>query len=318
MSHLEAPAGRETVIGLYRLLLGRDPESEAVIAEALGLPVGRLIEGFLGSEERARRDVGLLNERYRRAWPSGPVDLTADPRTLAALLDMARDTWVRLGETEAYWSVMTDPAYRTQALDTAAEARFFDTGMEEVQAFLDACRRNGLEPPFEGRVLDFGCGVGRVGLHLARRFQSYLGVDISPPHLAEARARIRPLSSEAAFLTLPDFLAAETRFDVVFSVLVMQHSAPPVMAEMLRLLIARLNPGGVGYVQIPHALHGYAYSARAHLDRPLPVGEMEMHALPQSEVFRLLAEGGARPVEAAADGRAGTAGLSTTWLFVRD
>lgn len=318
MSILDAPAGRDEVIALYRLLLGREPESAAVVDAHCGVALADLIRGFLDSEERARVRVGLLNERYRFDWPGGGVDLATSPDQLAALFETARRTWSRLGEVEPYWSVMTDPAYRAAALDAAAEALFFRTGAADVGAFLDACARNGVQPPAEGRVLDFGCGVGRLGVHLAGRFADYLGVDISPPHLAEAEARVAPHACRATFRPLPDFLAGDDRYDVLFSVLVLQHNAPPVMAELLRTLVDRLNPGGIGYVQIPHALHGYAYSAAAHLADPLPVGEMEMHALPQREVFALLEAGGARPLEAAADGRAGAAGLSTTWLFRKD
>jgi len=317
MSHLDRPATTEDVVWIYRALLEREPESEAVVAGMAGTPLGQLILSFLGSEERARRQVGLLNERYRSAWPGGAVDLAASPETLASLFDTARRTWSQLGEQEPFWSVMTDPAYRAAVLDEGAERRFFETGAGDGAAFTDAWARNGMALKRDGRVVDFGCGVGRLGVHLARLVDGYLGVDISPAHLAEAATRLARVTERAEFRLLDDFLGGADACDCVFSVLVLQHNAPPVMAELLRVLIARLRPGGVGYLQIPHVLHGYAYSAEAHLANPLPVGEMEMHALPQAEVFRLLAEGGARPLEALADGRPGPAGLSTTYLFVK-
>ena len=317
MSHLDRPATTEDVVWIYRALLEREPESEAVVQNMAGAPLGELILSFLGSEERARRRVGLLNERYRKAWPGGGVDIGASPETLKALFDTARRTWSKLGESEPYWSVMTDPAYRVSVLDEGAQAHFFETGAEDVAAFTEACARNGIALKREGWVVDFGCGVGRLGVHLARLFDGYLGVDISPAHLAEAGVRLAAVTDLAEFRLLDDFLGGDETCDCVFSVLVLQHNAPPVMAELLRVLIARLRPGGVGYIQIPHVLHGYSYSAEAHLADPLPVGEMEMHALPQAEVFRLLDEGGARLIEALADGRPGPAGLSTTYLFVK-
>lgn len=317
MSLLDTPATAKEVTWLYRALLKREPESKAVTGQKVGTPVGHLMLDFLDSEERARLQVALLTDRYRRDWPKGQVDLRASKKTLKALFATARETWSALGESEPFWSVMTDPAYRAKALDEAAERRFFETGAEDVRAFREACARNGLALKADGRVMDFGCGVGRLGVHLAGQFRDYLGVDISPAHLAEAQARLGAVTSNAQVLLLDDFLKTYESYDCVFSVLVLQHNAPPVIAELLRVMIARLRPGGVGYVQIPHVLHDYSYSAEAHLADPLPVGEMEMHALPQAQVFRLLAAGGARPVEAMADGRAGTAGLSTTWLFVK-
>lgn len=318
MTHLDRPATAEDVVWLYRNLLEREPESEAVVQGMIGTRLGDLMLSFLDSEERARRRIGLLNERYRKAWAGGAVDIDASPDTLAALFETARRTWSRLGESEPYWSVMTDPAYRASVLDEGAQAHFFQTGAEDVTAFTAACERNGIVLNRSGRVVDFGCGVGRLGVHLARLFDRYLGVDISPAHLAEARIRLEAVTGRADFRLLDDFLGEDESCDCVFSVLVLQHNAPPVMAELLRVLVARLRPGGVGYLQIPHVLHGYAYSAEAHLANPLPVGEMEMHALPQADVFRLLIDGGARPVEALADGRPGPAGLSTTYLFVKN
>jgi SAM-dependent methyltransferase len=318
MSHLERPATTEDVIWLYRALLDRGPETDAVLQGMVGQPLSRLIVDFLNSEERARLQVGLMNERYRRTWPGRAVDLNASQDTLKALFDTARRTWSRLGEEEPFWSVMTHPAYRSELLDEAGKATFFETGARDLATLKDACARNGLNLRTDGRVLDFGCGVGRVGVHLAAAFDRYLGVDISPAHLAEARVRLGAVTDRADFALLDDFVDSDQTYDCVFSVLVMQHNAPPVMAELMRVLIARLRPGGVGYIQIPHVLHGYAYSAAAHLADPLPVGQMEMHALPQGEVFRLLIEGGARPVEALADGRTGTAGLSTTYLFQKN
>lgn len=318
ISQLDAPATPATVAALYRLLLGRNPEDADVVAAATGRPLALLIQDFLASEERARQEVAALTDRFRTAWPSGEIDVEAKPDELDALFEAARRTWVRLGAEEPYWSVMTDPAYKGEAMDAQAEARFFQSGGEDVRVFLEACRRNALTPPHDGTVLDFGCGVGRLGVHLARVFQTYHGVDISPPHLIEARRRLEMFGARASFSLLDDFIAADQTYDCLFSVLVLQHNAPPVMAELLSRLVTRLRPGGIGYVQIPYAVHDYRYSARAHIADPSPVGQMEMHALPHRTVFQLLQQGGARPVEAIADGRAGAAGLSTTWLFAKD
>lgn len=43
----------------------------------------------------------------------------------------------------------------------------------------------------EGRVLELGCGTGRVALPIARAGRALVGIDRSEPMLARARARIR-------------------------------------------------------------------------------------------------------------------------------
>src|SRR3954466_2012996 len=43
----------------------------------------------------------------------------------------------------------------------------------------------------KGRVLELGCGTGRIALPLARAGVSLVGIDRSAPMLARARARVR-------------------------------------------------------------------------------------------------------------------------------
>ncbi len=62
------------------------------------------------------------------------------------------------------------------------------------------------------RVLDGGCGTGRVGIELARRGIAVLGVDPDPDMIAAARARAPEL--EWLLLDLAD-LDRPDRFDVV-------------------------------------------------------------------------------------------------------
>ena len=168
--------------------------------------------------------------------------------------------------------------------------------------------------------MDFGCGVGRLGVHLARSYQAYLGVDISAPHLRDARLAVEGVagSSHVDFQLLPEWLEGVDRYDAAFSVIVLQHNPPPLIVELTRAILSRLNPGGVAWLQIPHTLYEYDYTVAGHLAQ-IEAGteEMEMHFLPQAEMFRLIEETGCRLRGALADGRAGTAGLSTTYLIVR-
>jgi SAM-dependent methyltransferase len=60
-----------------------------------------------------------------------------------------------------------------------------------------------IEPGFEGRVLDVGCGTGSTTLAISDRLGpegSCLGVDISEPMLALARKRAEAAGARAAFV----------------------------------------------------------------------------------------------------------------------
>lgn len=63
-----------------------------------------------------------------------------------------------------------------------------------------------------GRVLDVGCGAGRVGLHLETRGHDVVGIDISP--LAVEIARKRGLR-DVRLGTLDGAVGANERFDTI-------------------------------------------------------------------------------------------------------
>lgn len=81
-------------------------------------------------------------------------------------------------------------------------------------------------PP--ARVLDAGCGTGRVGAELAQRGYEVVGVDVDPSMLATARRvapRVRWIEADLAELAGHDLGA--TAFDVV----VCAGNVVPLMAE---------------------------------------------------------------------------------------
>ena len=95
------------------------------------------------------------------------------------------------------------------------------------------------------RVLDAGCGTGRVAIELARRGFAVVGVDSDPRMLAAARAKCSQLQwIEADLVNLTASLDAE--FDlVVLAGNVMVFVDPGTEGRVLREVAARLAPEGL-------------------------------------------------------------------------
>lgn len=183
---------------------------------------------------------------------------------------MSTDTeWVKWGQQDPYFAVITDEKFRAANNTDDAKQVFFESGRGHVNYVLSACRRL-IDPAFEpARALDFGCGVGRVAVPLAERVAAVVGVDVSPDMLAEAR-RNCDLHGLANVELLPsdDTLSAVTgSFDLVHSCITFQHIDVPRGRRLFARLIELLADNGIGAIQITYAK---AYHPDSHGQPPAP------------------------------------------------
>jgi SAM-dependent methyltransferase len=311
-------ATRDDVISCYRVLLEREPESEAAIATHLETnpTVFELVKRFItGHEFHIRviiREAGNLNFYYANKHH---IDIDVTQEEAQRLYHHTRDTWARLGLEEPHWSVLTSPQYRRSRINSEIERAFYETGKLDVRAFLNACERNDVALNFAGTVLDLGSGIGRLGVHLSEKFRKYIGVDVSGPHLAMARERMIELGRDnTELMLLPEFLAGSDSFDTFVSLIALQHNPPPLIVELLHKILPRLNRGGIAFFQVPSVLFNYNFRLPEYLKTIKQTGDMEMHCLPQRQVFEILAAHNCQPVEVMFDGKAGDLGLSYTFI----
>ena len=144
-----------------------------------------------------------------------------------------QSVWVRMtqqdpGHSAAYVQRFRDLAAR--GFDLAGEARLVDAML-----------------PRGSRVLDAGCGTGRVGGHLAAAGHEVVGVDLDPELIAAAEADHpgpRWIVGDLAELDLPARGIAEPFDGIVCAGNVMTFLAPSTRQEVLRRLRAHLAPGG--------------------------------------------------------------------------
>lgn len=158
--------------------------------------------------------------------------------------------WNALAELDPLWTILSDPEKKFGKWDSA---EFFSTGEREAERVLAMCKSNGINI-FYGRLLDFGCGVGRMTRAFSGFFASCVGVDVSEKMIGLARNfnSERPncefIASGSALLPF-----ADKSFDFVFTVLVLQHV--PKKSTILRYVaefIRVAKDNGVVVFQLPH------------------------------------------------------------------
>ena len=136
--------------------------------------------------------------------------------------------WVRMTQADPGHSAAYVQRFRTLAaggMDIVGEARLVDAML-----------------PRRSRVLDAGCGPGRVGGYLASAGHDVVGVDVDPVLIAAAEEDHpgpRWLVGDLAELDLPD------RFDaIVCAGNVVTFLAPSTRGEVLRRFRAHLAADG--------------------------------------------------------------------------
>jgi cyclopropane fatty-acyl-phospholipid synthase-like methyltransferase len=133
------------------------------------------------------------------------------------------------------------------------------TAADSPESFAASGRRDLEEKVLDGldvsprwRVLEIGCGMGRLLRPLAPRVASVVGTDLSEEMLRRAREYCASLPNIELALTDGglDFLA-DASFDFVFSHIVFQHLPRKAYAERyFRDAFRVLAPGGVFRVQV--------------------------------------------------------------------
>lgn len=119
--------------------------------------------------------------------------------------------------------------------------------------------------PLGARVLDAGCGTGRVAIELAHRGYDIVGVDLDASMLAVAQDRAPELRWQLADLTTLDLAIGS--FDLVLLAgNVMIFLTPGSEAGVVARMAAVLPPGGLlvaGFSVLPDRLDLLAYDTHA-------------------------------------------------------
>ena len=231
-----------------------------------------------------------------------------------------RIEWSLFGRDDPWWSVLTDRP-RGNALTSAEKKSFYESGSQVVDLHLP---KTGFLN--NSRAFDFGCGLGRISLALARHFEHVTCVDQSLFHLkkakAETRAQSEELASKVSFRlsgpNLFEFFKPHT-YDFVISFIALQHAVPELQIMYIEQFCRLLVAGGTGYVQIPTFLQQSQETHCGHLDpdfeKEFPLS-MQMHYTAISTIEAHLSKAGCKLASSDECDMTGT-GTSSCILFKR-
>lgn len=312
-------ATREEVIMAYRVLLGREPESEAVISGHMvsKKTLQELRVGFLNSAEFQERVLRSAIPRFKPLnWPKSQIEVDVAPEALARMIERVERNFRFLGETEPHWSVITAEKFRAANIQ-GNEREFFESGKGVVAEFTLTAERCNAVLPKHGTCFELGCGLGRSTIWLADVFKQVIAADISASHLRLASDALAQHGKSNVLTLCVDSLETIERlpgFDAFFSIIVLQHNPPPVIHRLLANILGKLRPGGLGYFQVPTYRLGYEFRAKEYLETEVKLGTPEMHALPQPALVEIVERSACKLLELREDGAAGLNAISNRVL----
>jgi len=307
---------REAVTWAYRFFLGREPESQQAVASHLGAhDETHLARALMHSAEFASRRQHLMSREPIEPMGLARLDVESEATAaeISACLEKIKAAWVHLGKVTPHFSVLTHEQFKPENLPEALED-FWRSGQHEAEQVFKTLARH--EFPIAGKsCVEYGCGVGRVTLGLARGFARVDAYDISTNHLQLARQRARDSGvANVTFHECPTTHGALEACDVFYSRIVFQHNPPPVIAELVRRALAALNAGGMAIFQVPTYFRGYSFKLKPWLQTNHPLA-MQMHCLPQERIFELISQADCTLLEVREDGAtACSGGISNTFV----
>jgi SAM-dependent methyltransferase len=284
-------ANEHLVEAAYRVLLGRHPESERVVADlakSANGDVESILRSFVNSDEFKVRHSGFLDEIGRRyAGSRLPVDTEVPEDLLDRFFQRIQAQWRKLGDNEPFYSVLTHEQYKSARFGENSE-RFYASGAEHAAMVDYFAERNGVTLDSEC-CLELGCGVGRVTRYLAQRFKQVVAVDISEGNLAHCRSYLQRTGVDNVtycLLSSPTDIKNLPQASFFYSIITLQHNPPPVQRYLLDQILAKLGPAACCLFQTATSGINYTFNAARYLDSEAP--EMEVHCIPMHVVLQLL------------------------------
>lgn len=186
------------------------------------------------------------------------------------------ETWKRIGSENPFFGVLTNPKYKGKDLDQDLKKEFYETG--EYMITHVHSRMKALFPSFDPSnltALDFGCGVGRLLLPIAKRTRKAIGVDISPGMLEQASRAAQDVGLHNVELVVsdPKVTGVKEALNWINSLIVFQHIPLESGYRLFDSLLSKLN--GPSYISTQFTIFKNPKIIQ-HLPEPLFVKQVEI------------------------------------------
>ncbi|MDR6190739.1 methylase of polypeptide subunit release factors [Agrobacterium pusense] len=186
---------------------------------------------------------------------------------------MSDTQWLEWGRKNPYYGVYSEDRFHTSNIE-ATKGEFFATGEANVSWMLGRAEQY-FGPLGKGRVLEFGAGVARMSIPLASRFETVIGVELSPDMRAEAvkNCQLYNVKNVEIVPSDDDLSHASGEFDLVLSYIVLQHVDARRGVMLIDKLLSKVGPNGVAILQasVKRPERRLSDRLRYHLRHNVPV-----------------------------------------------
>jgi len=158
--------------------------------------------------------------------------------------------WEQYGKEDPYFGVVSLDRFHKTNLTPAALTEFFDSGRSHIEYVLGIIHAH-LDSAYQPQsALDFGCGVGRCTIPMAKLCQHVTGVDVSPAMIEEGKTNASAQSvHNIEWINSGDLAGVSGKFDFIHSFIVFQHIPPRTGMALLSRLVDLLATDGIASIQ---------------------------------------------------------------------
>jgi cyclopropane fatty-acyl-phospholipid synthase-like methyltransferase len=204
--------------------------------------------------------------------------------------------WEKWGAKDPYYGVVSRSEFRACSFVENRD-RFFNSGEEFIDKVFAQAKRcfGGIKKG--GTGLDFGCGVGRLTIPLARRLGHVDGLDVAPGMLKLARENCKVAGrGNVEFYQSNGMFDSERwprRYDYINSYIVLQHIPVRRGYTIIDRLLGLLNDDGIAMLHVSlrrnlplwrsavyrmkHSIPLASYAFNVLQNKPLRTPQMQMN-----------------------------------------